>query len=44
MAKVFRRAVPRWFLLTLFFGVGLVGVGYFALNRPLPSYLIASSN
>lgn len=44
MARVLRRKIPNWLWLILFTSVGLVVMAYLSLNKPLPEYLVASSN
>ncbi|MEY4328069.1 MAG: hypothetical protein RIR71_739 [Actinomycetota bacterium] len=44
MSKVFRRRISSWTVLAMTAAICLVIAGVFALNRPLPEYLVAKAN
>jgi hypothetical protein len=44
MKKILRRRVSTWSLLSAFAVIGLLAVGMLALSKPLPEYLVATSN
>jgi hypothetical protein len=44
LAKVLRRKIPNWLWLLLFTSAGLAVMAYLSFNKPLPEYLVASSN